>query len=103
MAEPLPAIKDVAEETILARLQAWRERPFRLKQLREWLYGERFAVSFGEMANLPAALRERLGDPAAIRRSGPFWRRKRRFHTCGIKIFILFVLAVSSLFLIIGI
>ena len=60
MAEPLLAIKELDDETLQAQLQAWGERPFRLKQLRAWLYGEHFAMRFDEMSNLPGALRDRL-------------------------------------------
>ncbi len=62
MADPLPAIKDMDEAALQTQFSAWGERPFRLKQLREWLYGEHFALGFDEMANLPAALRERLAQ-----------------------------------------
>jgi len=46
-------------------LKAAGEPAYRLKQLLEWLY-VKFAASFEEMTNLPAALRERLAGQFTI-------------------------------------
>jgi len=46
-------------------LQAWGEPTFRAKQLYEWVYTKR-AQTFDEMTNLPAALRRRLAEEAAL-------------------------------------
>ncbi len=50
------------------------EKPYRGKQVAEWMYG-RGASDFGAMTNLPAALRARLGERFAI---GSLRERSRR-------------------------
>ncbi len=52
-------------EELEALLRAWGEPAFRAGQLFGWLH-ERRAVSFSAMSNLPAKLRERLEQEAAL-------------------------------------
>ena len=54
---------DLAELT--AFVQTLGERPFRAKQLWQWLY-EKYAASFDEMTNLPKGLREKLAQTAVL-------------------------------------
>lgn len=56
---PRRLVKDLSAEELKAWLQAQGQPAFRLKQIREWLY-HRQAISFEEMANLPAPLRQKL-------------------------------------------
>lgn len=49
----------VPEEELQSTLTTMGERPFRSKQIREWLY-KRFAIHFGEMQNLPLSCRQEL-------------------------------------------
>ncbi len=58
-------IRDLTLEEIEQVVEAAGERAFRARQIAGWLYG-RSAGSFGEMANVPAALREYLGARFAI-------------------------------------
>lgn len=46
-------------EELTDTLISWDEKPFRAKQIWEWMY-KNFALDFAEMTNLPQALRERL-------------------------------------------
>ncbi len=58
-------IYELAPDALAEWLKAAGEPAYRLKQLLEWLYA-RYAASFDEMTNLPAALRERLAGQFAI-------------------------------------
>jgi 23S rRNA (adenine2503-C2)-methyltransferase len=49
-------------------LTSWGERPFRARQIADWLY-DSLVSDFDAMTNLPAALRERLRAEASI--AGP--------------------------------
>ncbi len=53
-------IKSQSREETQARFQEWGEPEYRVSQLLEWLYVRR-ATDWGEMTNLPKALRQRLG------------------------------------------
>jgi 23S rRNA (adenine2503-C2)-methyltransferase len=53
----LPAIKTALEE--------WGEKPFRAKQIYEWLW-KKGARAFGDMTNLSKALREKLNEHFVI-------------------------------------
>lgn len=52
-------IRNLSFEELNAYLVSVNEKPFRVKQIFEWLY-KRQARSFDEMKNLPPALRQRL-------------------------------------------
>ena len=54
-----PPITAVPDSQLLAWLAAAGEQKFRLRQIRSWLIKRRVA-SFGEMTDLPTALRQRL-------------------------------------------
>ncbi len=58
---PLPAtaLTGLLPEELTAALVAAGEKPYRAKQVQEWLFRKR-AASYAEMTNLPAALRQRL-------------------------------------------
>jgi 23S rRNA (adenine2503-C2)-methyltransferase len=60
-----PAAKPSIHSLLLDELEAWlgtlNERPYRAKQVVDWLYEKRVG-SFAEMSDLPQALRERLGS-----------------------------------------
>jgi len=55
------AIHSLLLEEIEGYLAAMNERPYRAKQVVEWLYEKR-VNSFDEMSDLPALLRQRLAD-----------------------------------------
>ena len=59
-AAPIVNLKDAGDGELLSFLAENGQKPFRLKQLREWLYGEKLAVSYDEMTNLPAAMKQKL-------------------------------------------
>ncbi|HEX3269245.1 MAG TPA: 23S rRNA (adenine(2503)-C(2))-methyltransferase RlmN [Ktedonobacterales bacterium] len=46
-------------------LSGWGERPFRARQVADWIYGS-LAPDFDSMTNLPACLRKRLSAEASI-------------------------------------
>ena len=50
---------DLDEPALAALLRDWGQPAFRARQIRAWLY-DRGVASFGEMTDLPRALRERL-------------------------------------------
>ena len=54
-------IKSVTQEELAARLQELRQPSYRARQVLEWIYRKR-VKSFGEMTNLPAALRSQLAE-----------------------------------------
>lgn len=56
----------LTEEALAALLLARGHRPYRAKQIREWLWKAR-AQSFREMSNLPPALRKELAAEFTIR------------------------------------
>ena len=60
-----PAAKPSIHSLLLDELEAWlgtlNERPYRAKQVVDWLYEKRVG-SFAEMSDLPQASRERLGS-----------------------------------------
>jgi 23S rRNA (adenine2503-C2)-methyltransferase len=59
-----PIGKRLIHSLLLDEIEAWlgtlNERPYRAKQVVDWLYEKRVG-SFAEMSDLPQALRERLG------------------------------------------
>ena len=59
------SLKDIPKEEVLSLLKSLGQPAFRAKQLRDWLYGPRFAATYDEMANLPATLREKLATEVA--------------------------------------
>ena len=59
------AIHSVLLEEIEAHLATWNERPYRAKQIVDWLYEKR-ALGFETMSDLPQALRERLTQEFAF-------------------------------------
>lgn len=52
-------IKSMTLEEVKALMVSLGEKPFRAKQIYEWLH-QHFAVSYDEMTNLPKSLREKL-------------------------------------------
>jgi len=54
-------IKSLLHDELATRFAAWRQPPYRVTQLQEWLYSRR-ATSWDAMTNLPKALREKLAD-----------------------------------------
>jgi len=68
-ARPLgpPAINDLTETEIREALVARGEPAYRARQICEWVHRRR-ARSFGEMTNLPAALRAQLAEAFRITR-----------------------------------
>ena len=52
-------------EELKAEMESWGEKPFRAKQIYDWLH-VKLADSFGEMTNLSANLRERLAEAYEI-------------------------------------
>ena len=54
-------IRSLSEEEILEVIQSYGEKPFRAKQINEWIW-KKGAISFEEMRNIPAALQEKLAE-----------------------------------------
>ncbi|MGB6035980.1 MAG: 23S rRNA (adenine(2503)-C(2))-methyltransferase RlmN, partial [Cryomorphaceae bacterium] len=59
-------IRKLSQDELIALFSEMGEKPFRGKQVFEWLWTKR-ARSFEEMTNLPAALREKLQEKFLIR------------------------------------
>ena len=59
--QPSADILSLPYPALQAQLAIWGEPSFRAKQLWQWLYVH-LAADFGEMTNLPQALRERLAQ-----------------------------------------
>jgi len=57
--QPFPSILGLTSDDFIELLNELGEKPYRAKQILEWIYTHR-AESFDEMLNLPAALRETL-------------------------------------------
>jgi 23S rRNA (adenine2503-C2)-methyltransferase len=60
-AEPRTPIKSLLLEELQEKLAALGQRPFRTKQVAQWIYRKR-VKSFAEMSDLPAALRQELEE-----------------------------------------
>jgi 23S rRNA (adenine2503-C2)-methyltransferase len=56
---------DLTLPELEARLEAWGEKPFRARQIHEWIY-RRGAADFEAMENLPPSLRALLAESARI-------------------------------------
>lgn len=54
-------IKSLNLEELMALLTSMGEKPFRARQLYEWMH-KKLAAGYDEMTNLPAALKKRLGE-----------------------------------------
>ncbi|MFM8360775.1 MAG: 23S rRNA (adenine(2503)-C(2))-methyltransferase RlmN [Verrucomicrobiota bacterium] len=54
-----PDLRDQSRDELAARFAEWGEPSYRVDQLLEWLYRRR-AAAWGELTNLPRALRQRL-------------------------------------------
>jgi 23S rRNA (adenine2503-C2)-methyltransferase len=54
-------IKSLLHDELVTRFAVWRQPPYRVTQLQEWLYSRR-ATSWDAMTNLPKALREKLAE-----------------------------------------
>jgi len=54
-------IKSLLHDELVTRFAAWRQPPYRVTQLQEWLYSRR-VTSWDAMTNLPKALREKLAE-----------------------------------------
>ncbi len=57
----MPSLYDVSLKELEAQVEALGQPAYRARQVWEWAY-KRFAASYDEMANVPAALRARLAD-----------------------------------------
>lgn len=55
------SLYDLNYSDIQLQLQEWKQPKFRVQQIWEWLY-QKHVVSFEEMTNLPATLRQQLED-----------------------------------------
>ena len=69
MAEKRADIKDLSLEELKARLKSLKEPPYRAEQIFEWIYQKGRGIgspariiSFGQMTDLPARLRDYLND-----------------------------------------
>lgn len=60
-----PCLKDLTLTELTACVEAMGEKPFRARQLFEWMY-RRQATEFSEMTDLSLSLRERLGADCAL-------------------------------------
>ena len=58
-------IKSRSLEELQAQFQAWGEPAYRLKQVLQWLYGQR-VTGWEEMTNLPNALRDKLKEQYSL-------------------------------------
>lgn len=65
-----PRLLGMGREALASLLSSFGEPAFRASQLFDWLY-KKGVEDFGSMANLPAALRERLSSCAAVGREKP--------------------------------
>ena len=59
------SIYDLSIAELTAQLTGWGQPEYRARQVAQWLY-HRFATSFDEMTDLPAALRARLKSEFAL-------------------------------------
>ncbi len=58
-------IRQLSQEELIAELSGWGEKPFRSRQVYEWLW-KKSATDFDEMTNLSLKLRETLKEKFAI-------------------------------------
>ena len=65
-APPLPCLLEFSEERLASLLAGQGHRPFRARQLMEWVWRQR-ATGFGAMSNLPPALRDWLAANYRLR------------------------------------
>ena len=65
--EIMQDILNLSKEELIAALISWGEKPFRAKQIWQWLY-VRGATSFEEMTNLSKDLRLKLADNFTLQR-----------------------------------
>lgn len=63
---PTPCLLEYSREALAELLVGWGYKPFRARQLQEWIWKCR-ASSFREMSNLPPALREQLEAGFSLR------------------------------------
>lgn len=59
-------IRTLSTESLQKSFEEWGEKPFRAKQVQEWLW-KKSASDFSEMTNLSIGLREKLEDKFVIR------------------------------------
>ena len=64
-ASDIPNLYELTHAELVELLSGLGQPKFRAKQVEEWLW-QRGAQSFGEMTNLPKALREKLGEVASV-------------------------------------
>src|SRR5437773_1879140 len=60
-----PSIQSLLLEEIAAYLATQKQRPYRAKQIADWVYEKRI-TSFEEMTDLPQDLRNRLAEEFAF-------------------------------------
>ncbi len=65
-----PSLYDLSFDELQTQFAKWGEKPFRAKQLWDWLY-VRLADRYEAMTNLPKALRDRLAAEWSIGRLTP--------------------------------
>jgi 23S rRNA (adenine2503-C2)-methyltransferase len=58
---PRADLRDLSYAALQAQMAVWGEPKFRTRQLWQWLYVQ-LATEYGQMSNLPQALRERLAQ-----------------------------------------
>ena len=63
--EKLTDIRTLSKEQLIAQLEQLGEKPFRAKQIYEWLW-QKSAVDFDDMTNLSKELREKLKEHFVI-------------------------------------
>ena len=63
---PKPSIKSLTLDELTEHFTAQGERPYRAKQVTDWLYKKR-VDSFDAMTDLPAATRARLAEEFTLR------------------------------------
>ncbi|MBX7212399.1 MAG: 23S rRNA (adenine(2503)-C(2))-methyltransferase RlmN [Thermoflexales bacterium] len=78
-ATPQPGLYDLEPAELVTQLEAWGEKPFRARQISTWLY-QRFTDDPAAMTDLPAPLRQRLGETFA---QGRFTQRAEQVSTDG--------------------
>ncbi len=65
-AAPAPSLLATTPEELAPRLAEWGEKPFRAKQIFEWIYRKR-VEAFDQMSNLSPALRSALAEHFNLR------------------------------------
>jgi 23S rRNA (adenine2503-C2)-methyltransferase len=83
MSKELICLTDLTSDDLAALMAELGQPAYRTKQLQHWIYKE-LAVSYGQMGNLPKALREKLARRARISRIKPVHESMARDGTVKI-------------------